>query len=458
VNQNRLFQSTRWRLAGFYTAVMGAIVSLCGIALYQSVSHAHLLSQDRELEALSGVLHDSLEPILQQPGQIDTNVQRVLPNLCILVTASAETCAQYQSERADRGQRHILGVIPQDRYYARFWDLSGRAVGFAGSLPEGFPTSLDTTTWQILRDRQGDRYHQMTILLKNKENRAWGYMQVGHSLQESDRHLATLRLILGLGLPVAMVLVGVASWWLAGVAMRPVYRSYRQIQQFTADAAHELRTPLAVICAAVELALATSPEPEADGTLRTVERQSMRLSQLVQDLLLLSRLDRQDRQPLAVEFQSCCLNDLVSDLVEELADLAIAASIQLEQDIRIDRALYVSGNENRLYRLVANLITNAIQHTPPGGKVTVTLDLEDRHAVVQVQDTGIGITLEDQTHIFDRFYRVSSDRSRTTGGSGLGLAIAKAIALAHQGSIQVQSELGKGSIFTVRLPSAIGHL
>jgi signal transduction histidine kinase len=456
VNQNRLFQSTRWRLAGFYTAVMGAIVSLCGIGLYQSVYHAHLLSQDRELEALSGVLHDSLEPILPQPGQIDANAQRVLPNLCRLDAAPTETCAQNQSERANRNQRHLLGVIQQDRYYARFWDLSGRALGFAGNIPEGFPTSLDTTTWQIVQDRQGDRYHQITILLKNHEKQSWGYMQVGHSLQESDRHLATLRLILGLGLPVAMVLVGFASWWLAGVAMRPVYHSYRQIQQFTADAAHELRTPIAVICAAVELALSPSALSEArSDTLRTVERQSMRLSQLVQDLLLLSRLDRQspqEQQSLLIKLQPCCLNDLIGDLVEELMDIAITAEIDLVQDIQVDLPLYILGNEDRLYRLFANLITNAIQYTPQAGKVTVILKREDRHAVVQVQDTGIGIALEDQPHIFDRFYRVSSDRSRATGGSGLGLAIALAIAQAHYGSLHVKSEVGKGSIFTVQLP------
>lgn len=451
MNQNHLFTSTRWRLASSYTIVMGLILSLCGIGLYQTVAHAHLQSQDRELESLSGVLHDSLEPILKQPGQIDTSVQRVLPNLCILAENSKASCAQ-----VNHLKRHILGTIQQDNYYARFWTLSGGSVAVAGNLPEEIPANLDTTTWQTLQTKN-DRYHQVSILLKNNQNQPWGYMQVGHSLKESDRHLATLKLILLLGLPISMLLVGGASWWLAGKAMRPVYSSYQQIQQFTADAAHELRTPLAVICAAVELALAASPEPEADSTLRTVERQSMRLSQLVQDLLLLSRLDRQDRQPLATEWQPCCLNDLISDLVEELADLAISASIQLEQDIQIEQPLYILGNENGLYRLVANLITNAIQHTPPGGKVTVTLDCEDRHAVIQVKDTGSGIAPEDRARIFDRFYRASSDRSRKTGGSGLGLAIARAIALAHQGSIQVKSELGKGSIFTVRLLRLNSH-
>jgi signal transduction histidine kinase len=112
----------------------------------------------------------------------------------------------------------------------------------------------------------------------------------------------------------------------------------------------------------------------------------------------------------------------------------------------------VMGNEEQLYRLCANLVTNAIHYTPAGGEVTVWLKQQEAHAIVQVQDTGIGIAIADQTHIFDRFYRVTSDRSRRTGGSGLGLAIAKAIAQTHQGDIQIQSELGKGSTFTVWLP------
>ena len=236
--------------------------------------------------------------------------------------------------------------------------------------------------------------------------------------------------------------------------MQPIYHSYQQIQQFTADAAHELRTPLAATQATVESALRLySFAPETQDILSAIERQNRRLTQLVTDLLLLARMEKQQlsiRDP-------CCLNDLVSDLVEELAPLAIASDIQLTANLKIDKPLNVLGNESQLYQLISNLIINAIQYTPRGGRITVSLERGNNHALISIQDTGIGIDESEQRQIFERFYRVNSDRSRVTGGSGLGLAIALVIVQAHKGSLQVQSQLGKGSTFTVRLPLAVIH-
>ncbi|MEP0873262.1 ATP-binding protein, partial [Trichocoleus desertorum AS-A10] len=275
--------------------------------------------------------------------------------------------------------------------------------------------------------------------------------QIGRSLQEFDDHLATLRLLLAVGLPLSMLMVGGASWWLAGLAMQPVFRSYAQMQQFTADAAHELRTPIAAIRATVEAVENTdslSPE-DVQETLGAIARQNYRLAALVQDLLLLSRMDQ---KKVVEKRQRCCLNDLISDLVESLSVLEIAAPIHLAAQIRVKASLYVLGDENQLSRLLSNLIVNALQYTPSGGSVTVTLEQTDAHALIQIQDTGIGIAPAEQSRIFERFYRVSSDRSRQTGGTGLGLAIAKAIVEAQQGRLKVQSELGKGSTFTICLP------
>jgi two-component system OmpR family sensor kinase len=195
-------------------------------------------------------------------------------------------------------------------------------------------------------------------------------------------------------------------------------------------------------------------EQEARDTLQTTRRQNQRLQELAEDLLMLCRMDQQltgIRQP-QMRRDRVSVNDLVSDVAEELSALAFAVDVLLSSQIRVSETLEVIGDAEQLYRLVSNLVVNAIQYTPTGGEVTLILDRSSHYALIHVQDTGIGIAPDEQARIFDRFYRVSSDRSVATGGSGLGLPIAKAIAQAHHGSISVQSELGKGSTFTVRLP------
>jgi two-component system OmpR family sensor kinase len=355
--------------------------------------------------------------------------------------------------------RHILSAVNQGNYYVRFFDTSGQLIAIAGVHPEGLPQVLNKERWQTLRDSKGNLYHQTSLSLHTYDNRDWGYFQVGRSLKDFNDYLNNVKWILILGLPTTLILVGVSSGWLALLAMQPIYQSYKQIQQFTADAAHELRTPLAATQATVESARSVPQldEKEVQDILDTIGRQNRRLIQLVADLLLLARLEQ---QVVSQRRQLCCLNDIVSDLVEEFAALALSKSVALTSSVRVNNSLNVVGDEEQLYRLVSNLIVNAIQYTPAGGQVQVIVALErsDDRALIQIQDTGIGIAPEEQTQIFDRFYRVNSDRSRNTGGSGLGLAIAKAIVQAHHGSIQVQSELGKGSIFTIRLPLGVAFV
>ena len=439
MHQNQLFNRTRVQLAGCYTGVMGLILSISGLVAYEMLAYTHWQAVEQELQSISGTLHDTLEPKLQQPNRLEPVVKQVLPGLCVVGTG----CSQ------DSRSRHVLGIVQTGNYYVRFFDQSGQMLAQLSSLPPGLPRPTIQEGWQTVRDDNDNRYRQVTLLLKTATGGPWSYMQIGRSLQEFDDHLATLRLLLAVGLPLSMLMVGGASWWLAGLAMQPVFRSYAQMQQFTADAAHELRTPIAAIRATVEAAdvIDISPE-EVKETLSAIDRQNHRLATLVQDLLLISQMD----QTKLTQRQSCCLNDLISDLVEGLSVLEIAAAIQLTTQIRGSKLLYVIGDENQLSRSISNLIVNALQYTPSGGRVTVTLERVDSQALIHVQDTGIGIAPENQLHIFERFYRVSGDRSRQTGGSGLGLAIAKAIVEAHQGSLKVQSKLGKGSLFTIRLP------
>lgn len=443
MNHNKLFQQTRLRLTLWYALVMAVILSLCGYGIYRVISHTQWVTLNRELQSVAGTLHDSIELKLQEPGILEPVIQQLLPNICLV----GQSCIQVQSS----SPRHVLSAINQSNYYVRFFDISGSLFAIAGAYPEGLSSEFNQETWQSLTDNQGVIYQQISFYLHTQDNRDWGYIQVGRSLEDFNSYLNAMKLTLALGLPIAMGLVGFASWWLAGLAMQPIYCSYQQVQQFTADAAHELRTPLAATQATVEsaLLLAELDEQETREILQTIQRQNQRLTTLVADLLLLTRLNRQS---LSLQRHVCCLNDIINDLIEEFAALAIASNIQLTTVVKVPQPLTIIGNEDQLYRLFANLIVNAIQYTPTAGKVTIYLDRNDSQAVIQVQDTGIGIPQAEIPRIFDRFYRVNSDRSRTTGGSGLGLAIAQAIVNSHQGSIDVHSQLNVGSNFTVKLP------
>ncbi|MEI2578075.1 two-component system sensor histidine kinase RppB [Scytonema sp. PRP1] len=455
--QIRLFRQTRASLALWYAVVMGLILTLCGFVVYEIIIDTYLFSINQELESVSGTLHDVIEPTLKKPGRIEPVFQQVLPNICP-VEFSCPT------EKIFRQSQHILAehgifspVYKNKQYYIRFVDASGRLIAVVGFQPHELPTIVQTKVWQTLKDPQGNRYNQKSLPLHIQDNQVWGYIQVGRSLKELDNRLAALKLVLALGLPITVLLVGGSSWWLAGLAMRRIDRSYKQMQQFTSDASHELRTPLAAINATVETVLDTEhlSLAEARDTLASIQRQNYRLAELVGDLLLLSRLDQQE---LATQWEPCCLNVLINDLIEEFSALASAASLKLTSSVLCHQQLYVMGDEDQLLRLLSNLIANAIKYTTAGGYVTVILKRNNGYAVIEVQDTGIGIAPGEQKRIFNRFYRVNSDRSRTTGGSGLGLAIATAIVQSHDGSLHVQSELGKGSTFIVQLPLIVTPL
>jgi signal transduction histidine kinase len=438
--REQVFLTARSRLAVWYAGFMGGILCLSGIGSYLVMAHAHWQSLDRELASVAGTFHDILEPNLNIPNQLSPQSKQILPKLCIVDTVC---------EVSTNSQQHILGGVHQEGYYLRLVTLSGKLLATLKPQPVDSSLVISTENWQTIVDEKGERYHQVSLLLKTTQGQDWGYILVGRSLNDYDRHLGESKLAILIGVPIALSLISIASWLLSAKAMQPAYKSYQQIQQFTADAAHELRTPLAAIQATTESVLRqdTLSETEARDTLKTIDRQNQKLSQLVKDLLLLSRMDIHIRQS---QSETCCLNDILSDLVEELAPLAISQAIALKSDIP-SFPLQVKGNEEQLYRLFANLITNGIRYNHKGGEVKVTLFQKDHHAIIEVQDTGIGIAQTEQEKIFERFYRIHSDRSRSTGGSGLGLAIAKAIALSHKGTITVNSELDQGSKFIVHL-------
>ena len=225
-------------------------------------------------------------------------------------------------------------------------------------------------------------------------------------------------------------------------------RAFQRQKQFTDDASHELRAPLAVIEAESSLALQKErPPSDYRQSLETISQEAKQMSGLIDRMLLLARADAGKEQ---WNFTQVDLSRLISNLSADIEVLCQEKGLSFQ--LGHMEELVVKGDEARLRELFMNLLDNAVRYTPSPGAVSVSLRREVQMAVVTITDTGVGIPAEHIPLIFDRFYRVDKSRSRAEGGSGLGLAICRHIAGAHGGKIEVESQVGAGSTFSVWLP------
>jgi len=228
--------------------------------------------------------------------------------------------------------------------------------------------------------------------------------------------------------------------------------SFERTRSFTADVAHELRTPLATLICQLEVAVARDRPPEEyQAELSAALERAKDLARVVDDLLFLARTDAAEHLPGAAATD---LAAVVEELGETFGLVAQEKGVSLSLDVAAP--LPVRGNPEWLAILVANLLDNAIKYTPPGGSVAVVGRSGEGRITVSVEDTGAGIAPEDLGRVFDRFYRADRSRSRETGGAGLGLSIAKHIAELHRGEITVTSRPGRGSRFELTLPERPG--
>lgn len=225
--------------------------------------------------------------------------------------------------------------------------------------------------------------------------------------------------------------------------------AFQRVTQFTADASHELRTPVSVMRTNAEITL-RKPRSEAEyrEALSRILDESEKVSRMIEQLLLLARADSASgllpmtRNNLAIAFENACRE---ARILAEAKHLGFSESLP-------ESPLWVQGDPGSLERLFMILLDNAVKYTASGGKIEVRLGSDDGFAIAEIRDTGTGIAPEDTSRVFDRFYRADRSRSRESGGTGLGLAIGKWIAEAHRGEIRVESALGKGSTFQVRIP------
>lgn len=261
----------------------------------------------------------------------------------------------------------------------------------------------------------------------------------------NEQHRLQIILLIMDGLVV--FLAGGVSYFVAGKALQPAEAAYAAQKKFVADAAHELRTPLAIMKTGAETVLA------GDGSSEEYRRyiidslgESEFLTGVINDLLFLAR--GSNSVPAVYPLD---LGELVQKQVRLMAPYASARSISLS--CQTAEGLIINGNPDHLRRLLGNLIKNAIDYNRAHGWVKVSLHRAKGSIVLQVADSGAGISAHDLTRVFDRFYKADAARS-DTGGAGLGLSIAKEIVTAHRGKMDISSNQDEGTQVTVRLPAA----
>jgi len=481
-----MFQATRRRLALWYTTVTAVLLLLFATGFYGYVRDTLVERIDDTLNHVVEVVQRSLviEPLTGDSAIAKAGVDE--PVLHVNLDASFRSnAAAVEDDHIDLEWFSSTGQLLWSTFSAPIdvplHPSNGETV-FAGRKKENEAAE----NWS---EADLGELRQVTQRLQVGQQ-VLGYLRVSHPWFEVSKPSQQLIRDLTLGTILVVAAVATIGWFLSGLAIAPVRESYQQLKQFTADASHELRNPIAVIQTNVQVALA-DPDPQMQqDQLRVVERLTRRLGRLVDDLLFLAR---QDGGITPLKREVVDLEELVQEVVEEQSAIATEKSLSLSLISphlpSVNRAsqgdrfakdsgapLLIQADRDQITRLFTNLISNAVRYTPSGGQVEVSLQRLKQSGSSQVQilikDTGIGIPTESLPHLFDRFYRVDPARTYSdalysdalysnglcgssaavNAGSGLGLAIAKVIVENHQGVIQVESSLNYGTTFAVTLP------
>ncbi len=246
------------------------------------------------------------------------------------------------------------------------------------------------------------------------------------------------------------------SYLLAGLTLKPIQDMYNKQKQFLGDASHELRTPLAILQTDLENELSSPKIKKEDAEqIQSHLEEVKRMSNLVRDLLLVSRLDNHEDNP--VNKEPVDLKELTTEVTRRLKGYADARKTKLIiLPIDDQEKIVAAANKDHLFQALSNVVKNAIDYNQPGGKVTINFERIKEQVVINVADTGVGITANEIPKLFDRFYRVDKSRAREAGGSGLGLSIVQSIINTYEGTISVRSKPEKGTTIKITLPAANG--
>ncbi len=480
------FRSLRFKLTLWYVLILGILLISFSTLLYLTLSKSLHRDVDNKLRSLAD----------------------------LVASESSSPSSKFGFGNIDQTLEASMNLKPMGKFI-QVLDESGKIGRRSENMKDiQLPISLQTLknashgiiTFETHRALGNTPLRIITYPVK-ENHQVTRIIQIASSLEDVEDALNKLLIILIISVPSALLAASLGGQFLANKALKPVDRiaqtarmitsknlnqriqplkvkdeisrlietfnemisrldqSFNQIKQFTADASHELKTPLTILKGEVEVALRKKrSDSEYTQILESNLEEINRMSKIVDDLLWLSKADIGE---IRLHKEQINLTKIIQELTEQMSLLAQPKKIHI-QTTNHQEEIHILGDALRIRELFLNLIDNGIKYTEEGGQINIHLlketslqvkgplfpmdKKEMRFAKVVVSDTGIGISNEDREKIFNRFYRVDKARSRGQGGSGLGLSICKWIAEAHQGEISVESELGKGSSFIVKLP------
>jgi signal transduction histidine kinase len=430
------------RLLLSYLSVMSTVLGVTTVFVYQYFANNLYDKFDRQIAILADAASHSLPKLKSHPNL----VQKDLINHDRIIDNDGDLDISWQDMR-------------QNQQTVEWFDADGKLLAKAGNhklsnLPF-IPITQDSFINKVQHSESDHDLRSLTvpIYLDSSSKVLIGYVRVSESSEELGEELERLLWGLAWGGLLAIALSGIGGWWLASQALQPIERNYEQMRQFTADASHELRSPLTAIKTSIDVIQSHPERIHASDVKKiwVIDHATQQMTHLVSDLLFLARVDNASLENFSDRKANLLLiplDELLEDLLESLEPQIIDKEIELQANLQ--NAVSIYGEALQLRRLFINLLENAIAYTPSGGKVTVELQHRDNLVKVAITDTGLGIATDDLPHIFERFWRADRARSWRIGGSGLGLAIAEAIAQSHGGRISVTSQLGLGSCFTVK--------
>ncbi len=469
-----MLDSVRVRLTSWYVTVLALVLVAFSIVVYA------LLAQS---------LYDRLDSALR--GE---------------VRALATALERHVSEGKTESEAAL--AAQEERFVSRqataIFDSTGQVIaekptrsGKHARLPAlNLLQGDDTYFYSILEEEDGGRDGRRIAVKRipstsiSKEH----ILAVSQPLDRVAEELLSMRRILFIAVPLALALAGLGGWFLTRRTLAPVVAmserarritaesleerlpvvnprdelgqlattfnelltrletSFDQQLRFMADASHELRTPLSVMRTATDVTLRRERREEAEyrDAFQIVSEQTHRLTRIVEDMFTLARADAGSR---TLEESDFYLDELIEETARAASVLGESKGVRL--DVNQAMEMLCHGDEGLLRQMIMNLLGNAIKHTPSGGVVGISLDRRNGQYEIRVSDTGTGIPVEAQPHIFERFYRADKSRSRATdgGGAGLGLAIARWIAEAHKGQVELEHSDETGSVFVASVPA-----